>query len=84
MSGVQEIEQALAQLSREELVAVEKWIAEHLTPEDQAVSYAQQEYGVSRDELDRFDERMREHNTQTLIDGQTTLFEGSFDPACLD
>ncbi len=86
MSTVQEFEQALARLSLPELDAVAKWIAQHVkelaasTGED----YAQSEYGISPEEMARFDERMKARNAQALEQGQATLFNGKFDPSCLD
>ena len=86
MSTVQEIEQALARLSPPELDAVAKWIADHLRELTATGSedYAQREYGLSQQEMERFDERMEARNAQALEQGRTTLFTGEFDPSFLD
>jgi len=86
MSTVQEIEAALAGLSRDDLEIVEKRIAELKRRQgvENESTYAQQEYGVSREELERFEERMARHNQTALEGGETTAFPGKFDPARLD
>jgi len=85
MSSVQEIEAALSHLSRQDLEAIEKRIAEFKQQWDEEHSaYSKQEYGVTDEELKSFDERMKAHNAEALKKGETTVFPGKFDPACLD
>ena len=86
MSTVQEIQAALAQLSYQELERIEQWIAacKQQKTEPDAGAYAQQEYGLTGEELQRFEERMRAHNAEALRLGKTTVFPGPFDPANLD
>lgn len=59
MSTVQEIETALSQLAPEEFREVERWMDawRQRLPEADA-AFALEEYGVTREELDQFDERM--------------------------
>ena len=86
MSTVQEIEAALAALSREELERLEKRISEfkrHFRDAN-TNAYAKAEYGVTDDDLERFDERMKVHNAEALEKGETTVFPGNFDPSSLD
>ncbi len=59
MSTVQEIESALSQLAPNEFREVERWMdawKQRLDETDAA--FALEEYGVTREELDRFDARM--------------------------
>jgi len=85
MSSIQEIEAALAELSRDDLERVEKHIAElKRRSVENEFTYAQQEYGVSCEDLERFEERMTQHNQTALERGETTAFPGKFDPARLD
>jgi hypothetical protein len=68
------------------LEIVEKRVAQlkRLKGLESEFAYAQQEYGVSREELQRFEERMTRHNLTALARGETTAFPGKFDPTCLD
>ena len=86
MSTVQEIQAALAQLSHEDLERVEQWITacKQRKAEPEAETYGQQEYGLTPEELQRLEERMRAHNAEALRQGNTTVFQGPFDPANLD
>jgi hypothetical protein len=86
MSTVQEIEAALARLSRQELESVEKSIAEVKRQRDKSDphAYAKAEYGVSDEDLERFDQRMKTHNAEAIRKGETTVFPGPFDPSSLD
>lgn len=86
MSTVQEIEAALAALSRADLELVERRIAELKSRKsvENESTYARQEYGVSSEEMERFEERMTRHNQTARDRGETTAFPGKFDPACLD
>jgi hypothetical protein len=86
MSTVQEIEAALAALSRDDLEMVERRIAELKRSQGEAseADYARQEYGLSNEELERFEERMTQSNQSAFERGETTAFPGKFDPACLD
>lgn len=84
--SLQEIEAALPNLSREELEAIEKRIAQFKRQFDEhdPHAYARQEYGVTEQESERFDERMKAHNAEALKKGETTVFPGTFDPSSLD
>jgi hypothetical protein len=85
MSSVQDIEAALAALSREELEFVEKRAAEFkLRALSEPQAYAKEEYGLTEEELDRFEERMAAQGNSSVEKGQTTVFPGPFDPSCLD
>ena len=76
----------MAGLSREELEALERRISEvkrHFN-DPRPNAYAKAEYGVTDDDLERFDERMKAHNAEALEKGETTVFPGKFDPSPLD
>ena len=86
MSTVQEIEAALAKLTRDDLEKVEKRIAglKRRRGVENESNYAQQEYGVSSAELERFEERITRQSQTALERGEITAFPGKFDPGCLD
>ncbi len=59
MSTVQEIESALNQLAPNEFREVERWMDAWKQRQDETdAAFALEKYGVTREELDRFDARM--------------------------
>jgi hypothetical protein len=81
MSTVQEIEAALSRLPIEELEAIEKSICRLKQKQHDAegYEYLQREYGITREEWDRF-VRRRDQETQTDREaGRMKLFTGDIE-----
>jgi hypothetical protein len=85
--SVQEIQEALVQLSPEELRAVEHSVQARLLEteaNDDDYAYGMKEYGMTREELEAFEKRQDKENLEMDKKGLTITFEGPFDPASLD
>ncbi len=79
MSTVQEIEAALSRLPPEDLRAVECWIAELKKGQEAETAYAQEEYGATPAELERFDRRMKEEIEADRHAGRLREFSGDLE-----
>jgi len=81
MSKVQELEYALSQLSPGEFREVEQWIhswkQRPAAPDDEG--YALREYGVSQEELERFDQRMLAKVAEAEANGTLRPFSGDLE-----
>jgi hypothetical protein len=81
VSKVQEIQTALSQLSAAELEMVERKIVELKTQQanDEPYGYAIREYGVSPEELERFDKRMQSKIAEHEEAGKMRPFSGDIE-----
>lgn len=81
MNTVQEIEAALARLPVEELEAIEKSIyaLKQKQHDTEGYEYLQREYGITRDEWDRFVRRREQETQADRALGRMKLFTGDIE-----
>jgi hypothetical protein len=79
MKTLEEIESALSRLSAEDFLKIENWMTEHKKASfHQPTGYGKMEYGLSAQELERFDARIATELEDDGASGQLTKFSGDF------